>query len=312
MAIQAFPDQPVPGPPRDYVGYGRHIPKVRWPDNARVAINLVLNYEEGSEYTHPAGDKKNDGLTEIPYVMAATYRDLAAESVYEYGSRAGVWRVQRLIDGYKLPLTCFAAATALERNREVAAWLQEAGHEPCSHGWRWEEVWTLSREDEYQHMLWAIASFQDTVGQRPRGWYCRYGPSVHTRDLLVEEGGFVYDADAYNDDLPYFTTVKGKRHLVVPYSLTYNDARFVLAQGYSSPTDFADSLKRAFDTYWDEGAERPRMMSIGLHPRLIGQAARISGLKDFLDYALDKGDVWFAKRIDIAHWWLAHHEEFTR
>jgi hypothetical protein len=173
MALQAFPDQPVPGPQRDYVGYGRHIPKVRWPDNARVAINLVLNYEEGSEYTHPAGDQKNDGLTEIPYVMAAAYRDLAAESVYEYGSRAGVWRVQRLIDGYKLPLTCFAAATALERNREVAAWLQEAGHEPCSHGWRWEEVWMLSREDEYQHMLWAIASFQDTVGQRPRGWYCR-------------------------------------------------------------------------------------------------------------------------------------------
>jgi hypothetical protein len=134
---------------------------------------------------------------------------------------------------------------------------------------------------------------------------------VHTRELLVEEGGFVYDADAYNDDLPYFTTVKGTRHLVVPYSLTYNDARFVLAQGYSSPTDFADSLKRAFDTYWDEGAERPRMMSIGLHPRLIGQAARIAGLKDFLDYALDKGDVWFATRIDIAHWWLEHHEEFT-
>src|SRR5438552_1230441 len=131
MALQAFHDLPVPGPQRDYVGYGRHIPKVRWPDNARVAINLVLNYEEGSEYTHPAGDKKNDGLTEIPYVMAAAYRDLAAESVYEYGSRAGVWRVQRLIDGYKLPLTCFAAATALERNREVAAWLQEAGHEPC-------------------------------------------------------------------------------------------------------------------------------------------------------------------------------------
>src|SRR5215510_12731783 len=157
MALQAFPDQSVPGPQRDYVGYGRHIPKVRWPHNARVAINLVLNYEEGSEYSHPAGDKKNDGLTEIPYVMEATYRDLAAESVYEYGSRVGVWRVQRLIDGYKLPLTCFAAATALERNREVAAWLQEAGHEPCSHGWRWEEVWRLSREAAYAHMLWVLA-----------------------------------------------------------------------------------------------------------------------------------------------------------
>ena len=137
--------------------------------------------------------------------------------------------------------------------------------------------WRLSRAEEYQHILSALASFQETVGQRPQGWYCRYGPSVHTRELLVEEGGFVYDADAYNDDLPYFTTVQGKRHLVVPYSLTYNDARFVLAQGYGSPSDFADSLKRAFDICWEEGAERPRMMSIGLHPRLIGQAARISG-----------------------------------
>src|SRR2546429_77017 len=170
MTIQAFPEQPAPGPQRDYVGDGRHIPKVRSANNARVAINLGLNYEEGSEYTHPDGDQKNDGLTEIPYVMEATFRDLAAESVYEYGSRAGVWRVQRLIDGYKLPLMCFAAATALERNREVAAWLQEAGHEPCSHGWRWEGVWTLSREEEHQHMRWAIESVTATVRERAQGW----------------------------------------------------------------------------------------------------------------------------------------------
>ena len=310
MVSNPFIDQDVPGPKRDYVGYGRNVPKVRWPNDARVAVNIVLNYEEGSEYTHPAGDKKNDGMTEVPYIMDPAYRDLAAESVYEYGSRAGVWRVQRLVDGLQIPITFFAAATALERNPEVAAWLKEAGHEPCSHGWRWEEVWTLSREEEKQHMLWAIESFKRTVGQRPQGWYCRYGPSVHTRELLVEEGGFVYDADAYNDDLPYFQEVSGKRHLVVPYSFTYNDARFVMSQGYSSPSDFSDHLKRAFDTYWEEGAERPRMMSIGLHPRMIGQAARISALKEFIEYALDKGDVWFAKRLDIATWWLEHHEEF--
>ena len=310
MTLRQFVDQDVPGPRRDYVGYGRHVPKVRWPDGARVAVNLVLNYEEGSEYTHPAGDAKNDVLTEIPYVMESAYRDLAAESVYEYGARAGVWRVQRLVDGLGLPITFFAAATALERNPEVAAWLREAGHEPCSHGWRWEEVWRLGREAEREHMLWAIESFEETVGQRPLGWYCRYGPSVHTRELLVEEGGFVYDADAYNDDLPYFTEVLGRRHLVVPYSFTYNDARFVLPQGYGSPDDFATTLKRAFDTYWEEGEERPRMMSIGLHPRLVGQAARIAGLRDFLEYALDRGSVWFARRIDIAEWWLAHHEEF--
>ena len=221
-----------------------------------------------------------------------------------------MWRVQRLVDGLGLPITFFAAATALERNPEVAAWLRESGHEPCSHGWRWEEVWRLGRDLERQHIQWAIESFQSTIGQRPLGWYCRYGPSVHTRELLVEEGGFVYDADAYNDDLPYFTEVMGKRHLIVPYSFTYNDARFVLPQGYGSPDDFATTLKRAFDVYWEEGAERPRMMSIGLHPRLIGQAARIAGLRDFLEYALDKGGVWFARRIDIANWWLDHHEEF--
>src|SRR5262245_51197907 len=159
MALQAFPDQSVPGPQRAYGGCGRHIPQARWPQNARGASNLDLNCAEGSEYSHAAGDKKNDGLTEIPYVMEATYRDLAAESVYEYGSRVGVWRVQRLIDAYKLPLTCFAAATALERNREVAAWLQEAGREPWRPGWRWGEGWKLCRGDEYQHILWAIAAF---------------------------------------------------------------------------------------------------------------------------------------------------------
>ena len=257
MALQPFVDQDVPGPKRDYVGYGRHIPRVRWPDDARVAVNIVLNYEEGSEYTHAAGDGQNDGLTEIPWGIDPTVRDLAAESVYEYGSRAGVWRVQRLVDGLGLPMTFFAAATALERNPEVAAWLRESIHEPCSHGWRWEEVWRLGRDLERQHVRWAIESFEETVGQRPLGWYCRYGPSVHTRELLVEEGGFVYDADAYNDDLPYFTEVMGKRHLIVPYSFTYNDARFVLPQGYGSPDDFATTLKRAFDTYWEEGPSVP-------------------------------------------------------
>ena len=153
-------------------------------------------------------------------------------------------------------MTFFAAATALERNPEVAAWLRDSIHEPCSHGWRWEEVWRLGRDLERQHVRWAIESFEETVGQRPLGWYCRYGPSVHTRELLVEEGGFVYDADAYNDDLPYFTEVMGKRHLIVPYSFTYNDARFVLPQGYGSPDDFATTLKRGFDTYLLGGGRR--------------------------------------------------------
>ncbi len=232
--------------------------------------------------------------------------------MYEYGSRAGVWRVLRLFDKYGIQITFFVTAVALERNPEVAVWLRESGHEPCSHGWRWEEVWTLSRDEEKAHIDAAVKSIEESCGERPRGWYCRYGPSVHTRDLVVEEGGFVYDSDAYNDDLPYYVEVGGKQHLILPYSLTYNDARFVLAQGHSSPDSFLDQLKRGLDYLWEEGETHPRMMSIGLHPRLIGQAGRTSALRDFIEYAGNKGGVWFARRIDIANWWNEHHLEFER
>jgi hypothetical protein len=156
----------------------------------------------------------------------------------------------------------------------------------------------------------AIESMEQTCGERPRGWYCRYGPSVNTRELLVEEGGFIYDSDAYNDDLPYYVEVAGQRHLVVPYTLTYNDIRFVLPQGHSDAISFFDHCRSALDYLWDEGATHPRMMSIGLHPRWVGQAGRVSGLKALIEYALEKGDVWFARRIDIANWWNEHHEEF--
>jgi len=306
-------DQDIPGPKRDYVGHGRRPPRVVWPNEAKVAVNIVVNYEEGSEYSMAAGDGRNEGLAEINYTMDPQYRDLCAESVYEYGSRAGIWRLMRLFDEYDVKSTFFACAVALERNPEVAQWLREAGHEPCSHGWRWEEHWLLDRETERQHIRWAIDSIEKSCGERPLGWYCRYGASVNTRELVVEEGGFVYDADAYNDDLPYFVEVKGNRHLVVPYSLTYNDGRYVLPQGYASPTDFFDHCKRALDELRREGAAGyPKMMSIGLHPRWAGQAARTSGLREFIEHALAKGDVWFARRIDIARWWLEHHEEFER
>ena len=212
----------------------------------------------------------------------------------------------------RLPITFYACAVALERNPEVAAWLREAGHEPCSHGWRWEEVWRLSRDEEADHIRRAIDSIKETCGVRPSGWYCRYGPSVNTRELLVEEGGFVYDSDAYNDDLPYYVDVKGTRHLVIPYSMTYNDAKFGVLPGYGSPSDFVDNLKRGFDQLWDEGETHPRMMSIGLHPRLIGQASRIHALREFLEHAEKKGKVWFARRIDIANWWNEHQAEFSR
>ena len=311
MSQMPFSFQDVPGPPRDMVGYGRHAPRVRWPDDARVAISLVLNYEEGSEYSYPAGDGRNDGLIEVIYTMDPAYRDLAAESVFEYGSRAGVWRVERLLTRYQLPITVFTCATAIERNPEVGAWIKEAGHEPCSHGWRWEEVWKLTPEQEAEHIRMAVESIAATCGERPRGWYCRYGASVRTRQLLVAEGGFAYDSDTYNDDLPYYVQVDGKQHLIVPYSFTYGDGKFGMLPSYGSPTDFLDNLKRGFDMLWQEGETHPRMMSIGLHPRLIGQASRIHALREFIDYALSKEKVWFARRIDIAEWWHAHHSEFT-
>jgi peptidoglycan/xylan/chitin deacetylase (PgdA/CDA1 family) len=300
------------GPKRDLVGYGRRLPRAVWPGNAKVAVNIVVNYEEGSEYTVSGGDGQNEGLGEVTLGLSPEYRDLCMESVYEYGSRAGIWRLARLFDAYDLKATIFACAVAIEKNPDVGAWIKEAGHDVCSHGWRWEEVWRLSRDEEREHMRLAVASLAKTCGARPLGWYCRYGPSVNTRELVAEEGGFVYDSDSYNDDLPHFTTVKGKRQLVVPYSLTYNDLRYVFS-GFGSPADFFELCRRAIDELRREGAEGyPKMMSIGLHPRWAGQAGRTSGLRDLIEYALGKGDVLFARRIDIARWWLANHRKFNR
>lgn len=301
----------VPGPRRDHLGYGRHVPKVFWPGGARVALSLVLNWEEGSEYSVAYGDGRNEGLAEIPYAMDNRYRDLAAESVYEYGSRAGIWRIQRMFDEYDVKCTFFGAAVAFERAPEVSQWLREAGHEPCSHGYRWEEHWLLSRDEERDHIRAAIEVIEKATGQRPQGWYCRYGPSVNTRELLVEEGGFVYDSDAYNDDLPYFTEVKGRRHLVVPYSFTHNDASFTLGNAHTAQ-DWFNLLKSSLDYLWDEGATHPRMMSVGIHSRWIGQPGRAAALRDFIDYAKNKGQVWIPRRIDIANHWLENHERFER
>jgi len=306
-------DRAVPGGPRNLIGYGRDAPRVTWPDGARVVVSLVLNYEEGAEFSIPSGDRRNEGFTEYNAEgVAAKYRDLAAESIYEYGSRAGVWRLLRLFEQYDLKVTFFACAVALERNPAVAEWLAEAGHEPCAHGWRWSELWLLSREQEREEISRAIETIQRLTGQRPQGWNSRYGPSVHTRELLVEAGGFVYDSDAYNDDLPYFVSVKGEQHLVIPYTKLYNDTRFVLAQGFSGPTDFFETCKRGLDYLWEEGQTHPKMMSVGLHARLMGQAARAAALRDFLEYALNKPGVKLMRRIDIAHWWTAHHTEFER
>lgn len=293
-------------PLRDLVGYGRRIPKVTWPGAAKVAVNIVVNYEEGSEYSFAAGDGENDVLGDSGYKFPSGVRDLAQESMYEYGSRAGVWRLLRLFDQYGIPSTFFGCAVAFELNPEVARAAAAAGHDLVSHGWRWEEHWRLSRDEEREHIRRAVESFERTWGQRPTGWYCRYGPSVNTRELVVEEGGFAFDCDAYNDDLPYFTQVGQRRHLVVPYSQTYNDS-----QGSKNPAEFFDYIRRAFDELWREGEQgSPKMMSIGLHPRLVGQAARTNALREFIEHAQSKGGVWFARRTDIAQWWLEHADEF--
>jgi peptidoglycan/xylan/chitin deacetylase (PgdA/CDA1 family) len=304
-------DQDVPGPKRDFIGYGRRLPKVFWPNDAKLALNLIVNYEEGSEYSIPAGDNRNEGLAEIPYAMPPECRDLNAESVYEFGARAGVMRLLRLFDEYDLKVTFYAAAVAVERNREVGEWIREAQHEPAAHGWRWIDQSTLELEEERAQIEAAVRSLEETCGERPVGWFSRYSASVNTRALLVEEGGFLYDSDAFNDDLPHFTQVNGKRHLIVPYTLLYNDGRYVLPQGFGGPRDFFDTCKAGLDELLREGRRGyPKMMSIGLHPRWAGQAARTAPLRQFIEYAQGQGDVWFARRRDIAEWWIEHHEQF--
>jgi peptidoglycan/xylan/chitin deacetylase (PgdA/CDA1 family) len=287
---------------RDYLGYGAHPPKVEWPNGARVALNLVVNYEEGSEYTFEEDGGRNETLAEIPGGVGEGLRDFCVESVYEYGSRAGIWRVLRLLDEYGVRSTFFASAVALQRNPEVAAWMNRAGHEPCSHGYRWEEVWRLGEDAEREHIRQAVSVFEEVCGRRPVGWYCRYGASQFTRRLLVEEGGFTYDSDAYNDDIPYYLSVDGKEHLILPYSLLYNDVRFVLPQGFGSPSDFVETCTRGIDYLIKDAGDTARMMSIGLHPRFIGQAARAWALEKVIEHALEAG-VWIATREEIAGYW---------
>ncbi|MFY1638222.1 polysaccharide deacetylase family protein [Solwaraspora sp. WMMB335] len=289
-------------PARDLVGYGRRPPVVRWPHDARVAVSIVVNYEEGSERSFDR-DGMNEGLGEVPRRVDGPYRDLATESVYEYGSRVGVHRLLRLFDRYGVAATFFAAAEALEANPEVCAALRDSGHEVCAHGWRWAEEWTLDVDAQREAITHAVRSIEATCGQRPVGWYSRWMPSVDTRRLLVEEGGFRYDSNAYNDDLPYFVHVGEVPFLVVPYSLTFNDSRHTYGQ-LTAAGDFFDECRRGFDYLWEEGDRTPRMMSIGVHPRLIGQPSRTSALRDFIDHVQTKGGGWFARRREIAEiWW---------
>lgn len=288
----------VPGPPRELVGYGEHPPVVRWENDAKVAVQIVVNYEEGSEKTYAMGDQVNDGLYELPFEVEGQ-RDLAVESMYEYGSRAGIWRLFRIFDAAGIPVTFFAAAVALERNPEVAAKLARRGDEAAGHGYRWSNHYEMNRDEEREAIRLAIASIEKTTGKRPDGWYCRE-MSVNTRELVVEEGGFFYDSDSYNEDLPYWTKIHGRNHLVVPYTLVTNDARYIVGTGYGSPDEFFEQAKASLDRLRNDGDDCGRMMSVGLHPRITGNPARADGLARFIEYAQSLDDVAFMRRIDIA------------
>ncbi len=291
---------------RDLVGYGPNPPVVQWPNEARIAVSVAVNYEEGSEYSLLDGDPRGETSGESPSNVPIGERDLANESFFEYGSRAGVWRIMREFDRYDIKGTFFCCALALERNPQVGPEIIRRGHEVMGHGNRWEEYYRMDRDTEREAIKQAVESITRTTGQRPLGWYIRYGPSVNTRELVVEEGGFIYDCNAYNDDLPYYTEVHGNKWLVVPYSLEVNDTKFWRGE-LITPNDFFEVARSCFDTLYEEGNTHPKMMSVGLHCRIIGKPGRASGLRKFLQYASEKEGVWFARRLDIARWWLENY-----
>ena len=293
---------------RDFIGYGANPPDVQWPNGARIAGSVVVNYEEGSEYSILDGDPAGETSGESPSPAGPGERDLANESFFEYGSRVGVWRILDILDRYNVKGTIFACALALERNPEVGPELMRRGHEVMGHGNRWEEYYKMDRDAEREAIREAVATITRATGQRPLGWYTRYGPSVNTRQLVVEEGGFEYDCNAYNDDLPYYTPVDGKPWLVVPYSLEVNDYKFWRGD-LLTPAHFFEVAKASFDTLYEEGSAHPKMMSVGLHCRIIGKPSRAAGLDRFLKYASEQEGVWFARRLDIARWWKEHYPQ---
>jgi len=294
--------------PRDLAGYGRRPPQVRWPGGARVALQFVLNYEEGGENSVLHGDGASEAfLSEIVGARPIPgARHMSMESIYEYGSRAGVWRILELFGRYDVPLTVYGVAMAMERNPAAVDAFLAAGHEIASHGYRWIDYQHVPVELEREHMQRAIEIHRRLTGGRPLGWYTGR-TSPNTRRLVVEDGGFVYDADDYNDDLPWYDTRHGKPQLVVPYTLDANDMRFATPQGFNTGEQFYAYLKDAFDTLYAEGRRTPRMMSIGLHCRLAGRPGRSAALERFLRYATRKPRVWCARRIEIARHWLEHH-----
>jgi len=300
----------VTGPadyPRDMVGYGPNPPHPQWPGGANIAVQFVLNYEEGAENSVLHGDQASETfLSEIVGAQPFPNRHMSMESLYEYGSRAGVWRVLRVFGRRELPLTIFGVAMALARNPQALAAFVQRGDEIACHGLRWVSYQLVEPEVERGHIAEAVRLMTELTGEAPLGWYTGRD-SPQTRRLVVEHGGFLYDADSYADDLPYWTAVDGTNHLVVPYTLDTNDMRFASPGGFGSGDEFFTHLRDAFDVLYAEGvAGSPKMLSIGLHCRLVGRPARIAAVERFLDHVQSHDKVWIARRIDIARHWIAH------
>ncbi len=289
------------------IGYGSKRIKTIWPNNARIAVQIVLNYEEGAENCVLNGDKNSEiFLSEIIGAKPVKGRHINMESLYEYGSRAGFWRLHKLFQEKKVPITVFGVGMALEKNPEICKAIKDAGYEVASHGWRWIDYQNIKKSEEKKHMKLAIQAHKKIFGERPYGWYTgRCGPN--TRDLVMEDGGFLYDSDSYSDDLPYWETRGKKKQLIIPYTLDNNDMRFVTNQGFNTGDHFFTYLKDSFDTLYEEGKTSPKMMSVGLHCRIIGKPGRIQSLKKFLDYVLKHEDVWLCKRIDVAKHWIKNY-----
>jgi putative urate catabolism protein len=296
--------------PRDMIGYGRNPPDPKWPDDALVAVQFVINYEEGGENNILHGDAASEAfLSEIVGAQPwSGMRHANMESIYEYGSRAGFWRLWRMFTGRNIPVTVYGVATALARNPEAVAAMKEADWEIASHGLKWIDYRDYAKEDERAHMREAIRIHAEVTGARPLGWYTGRS-SINTLDLAAEEGGFLYSSDSYADDLPYWIKAPAEPFLIIPYTLDANDMRFATPQGFNAGDQFFAYLKDSFDTLYAEGeAGAPKMMSVGLHCRLVGRPGRAAALARFLDYVAAKNRVWLPRRIDIAWHWHAHHK----
>ena len=298
--------------PRDLIGYGANPPNPEWPNKARIAVQFVLNYEEGAENSILHGDTGSEQfLSEMFNPPAYPARHLSMESIYEYGSRVGVWRILREFEKRKLPLTVFGVSMALERHPELTQALCELGHEIACHGWRWINYQEIVEATEREHISNAIEIIQKLTGEKPKGWYTGRD-SPNTRRLIADVGGFEYDSDYYGDDLPFWmevvkTSGEKTQQLVIPYTMDTNDMRFGLPQGFSQAEDFFIYLRDSFDVLYEEGADNPKMMSIGMHCRLLGRPGRIVALQRFLDYICSKDRVWICRRLDIARHWKTVH-----